>query len=144
MREWVRLGEREMRLEGYLNEGGRDWERIFFIHHYEKIHVIADIIRDHFMYAPSQWVTTLYCNVVSHWQGSYTKWSLHNLIKVIYFYHSNQCDGWLHIMPRFYASCRMWQAYCLLWWHANTYNILWAYIFTAINCLTLYKTRKIK
>ena len=29
------------------------------------------------MYAPSQWETTLHCNVVSHWKGAYTKLSLH-------------------------------------------------------------------
>ena len=33
--------------------------------------------RDHFVNAPSQWETTLQCNVVSHWLGAYTKWSLH-------------------------------------------------------------------
>ena len=33
--------------------------------------------RDHFMYAPSQWETTLHCNVVSHWRSAYRKWSLH-------------------------------------------------------------------
>ena len=32
--------------------------------------------RDHFVYAPSQWETTLQYNVVSHWLGAYTKWSL--------------------------------------------------------------------
>ena len=32
--------------------------------------------RDHFVYAPSQWQMTLHCNVVSHWLGAYTKWSL--------------------------------------------------------------------
>ena len=32
--------------------------------------------RDHFVYAPSQWEMTLQCNVVSHWLGAYTKWSL--------------------------------------------------------------------
>ena len=32
--------------------------------------------RDHFMYAPSQWETTLQCNGISHWQGAYMKWSL--------------------------------------------------------------------
>ena len=31
--------------------------------------------RDHFVYAPSQWETTLHCNVASHWLGAYTKWS---------------------------------------------------------------------
>ena len=32
--------------------------------------------RDHFVYTPSQWETALQCNVVSHWLGAYTKWSL--------------------------------------------------------------------
>ena len=33
--------------------------------------------RDHFVHAPSRWETTLHCNVVSHWLGAYTLWSLH-------------------------------------------------------------------
>ena len=32
--------------------------------------------RDHFVYAPSKWETTLHCNAVSRWLGAYTKWSL--------------------------------------------------------------------
>ena len=36
--------------------------------------------RDHFLYVPSQWETTLQCNVVSHWLGTYTKWYLHDLV----------------------------------------------------------------
>ena len=28
------------------------------------------------MYVPSQWEMTLHCNVVSHWLGTYSKWSL--------------------------------------------------------------------
>ena len=32
--------------------------------------------RDHFVYAASQWETTLHCNAVSHWLVTYTKWSL--------------------------------------------------------------------
>ena len=35
--------------------------------------------RDHFVYAPSHWETSLQCNVVSHWLGAYTKWSLGSL-----------------------------------------------------------------
>ena len=35
------------------------------------------IYRDHFVYVPSQWETTLHFNVVFHWLGAYTKWSLH-------------------------------------------------------------------
>ena len=32
--------------------------------------------RDHVEHVPSQWETTLHCNVVSHWLGAYTKRSL--------------------------------------------------------------------
>ena len=32
--------------------------------------------RDHDLYAPSQWETMSQCNVVSHWLGANTKWSL--------------------------------------------------------------------
>ena len=39
--------------------------------------VSRDTCRDHFVYVPSQWETTLHCNVVSHWLGTYTKWSLY-------------------------------------------------------------------
>ena len=35
----------------------------------------TDAIRVHFVHAPSQWETTLHCNVVSHWLGTYTEWS---------------------------------------------------------------------
>ena len=38
--------------------------------------VSVTLIRDHFLYAPSQWETTLQCNVVSYWLGPYSKWSL--------------------------------------------------------------------
>ena len=31
--------------------------------------------REHFVYAPSQW-QTLHCNIISHWLGTCTKWSL--------------------------------------------------------------------
>ena len=33
------------------------------------------LCRDNFLYAPSQWETTLQYNVVSHWLSAYTKWS---------------------------------------------------------------------
>ena len=36
--------------------------------------------RDHFVYAPRQWETTLQCNVVSHWLGACTEWSLYTPI----------------------------------------------------------------
>ena len=31
---------------------------------------------NYFLYAPCQWETTLHYNIVSHWLGAYTKWSL--------------------------------------------------------------------
>ena len=36
----------------------------------------ADVPSDHFVYAHSQWDTTLHCNVVSHWLDACTKWFL--------------------------------------------------------------------
>ena len=33
-------------------------------------------VRDLSVHAPSQWETTLHCNVISHWLCAYTKWSL--------------------------------------------------------------------
>ena len=32
--------------------------------------------RAQFVYAPGQWEMMLHCNVISHWLGTYTKWSL--------------------------------------------------------------------
>ena len=32
---------------------------------------------DYFMYAPSQWETSLQCNDASHWLGAYLDWSLY-------------------------------------------------------------------
>ena len=37
--------------------------------------------RDHFVYAPSEWETTLHCNVVFHWLGAYAKRSLMSCCK---------------------------------------------------------------
>ena len=38
--------------------------------------ICYSVSRDHFVYAPSQWETTLQCNFVCHWLGAYTKFSL--------------------------------------------------------------------
>ena len=53
--------------------GGRYWSLLW---------EIDAISMDTFVYAPSQWETTLHCNIVSHWLGAYTKWSLHFITKV--------------------------------------------------------------
>ena len=49
-----------------------------------------------FVYAPSQWETTLHCNVVSHWQGSFTKWSLQWSYHSIVLSHRNM--GHLNVL----------------------------------------------
>ena len=56
------------------------------------------LARDHFVYVPSQWETMLQCNVVSHWLGACTKWSLCSLSKrVSYIVRAeevyNLCDA---------------------------------------------------
>ena len=43
--------------------------------------------RDHFVHAPSQWEMTLHCNVISHWLGAYTKWSLVHIPGIILCMH---------------------------------------------------------
>ena len=45
-------------------------------------HFLSARYRDHFVYAPSQWETTLLSNVISHWLGAYTKWSLKILFQL--------------------------------------------------------------
>ena len=54
--------------------------------------------RDHFVNAPSQCETTLHCNIISHWLGADTKWSLQEMCnwdtQVIFTY--NYCMCLLH------------------------------------------------
>ena len=38
--------------------------------------VLGALTKRSFLYAPSQWETMLQCNIVSHWLGAFTKWSL--------------------------------------------------------------------
>ena len=51
--------------------------------------------------APSQWETTLHCNVVSHWLGTYTKWSLCTSRTLI---TNSQLSSW---------------PLCCQWWHQS-------------------------
>ena len=41
------------------------------------------ISRNYFVYVPSQWETVLQCNVVSHWLGACTEWSLITLLSSV-------------------------------------------------------------
>ena len=47
---------------------------------YGIIAALAHKSRDHPMYAPSQWETSLQCNNVSHWLGTYLDWFLKSII----------------------------------------------------------------
>ena len=53
--------------------------------------------RDHFVNVPSQWETTLQCNVVSHWLGAFTKCSLELPVP-------SQCWEMIERANIFYAS----------------------------------------
>ena len=56
----------------YINKPVTTTEDITIIDNYNIF------IRDYFVHAPSQW-EMWHCNIVSHWLGAYTKWSLlHN------------------------------------------------------------------
>ena len=50
--------------------------------------------RDHFMYVPCQWETTLQCNVDSHWLGACTKdpWSSSLCCLVPWTHHPPECS----------------------------------------------------
>ena len=43
---------------------------------YDLLFLHYDIMHGYSVYGPSQWQTTLHCNVNSHWLGAHTKWSL--------------------------------------------------------------------
>ena len=64
------------------------------------------LFRNHFVYVPSQWETTLHCNVVSHWLGAYTKWSM--LFRIV---SKGLCKNWTEEIETFnyyffwYAIC---------------------------------------
>ena len=58
---------------------------------------ILYVIRDNFVYAPSQWETTLQCNVVGQWLGAYTKWFLCNEV--------SSMKGKCHFNEMFIIGC---------------------------------------
>ena len=52
--------------------------------HHHALAPTYQFIKDHFVYAPSQWETTLQCNIDSHWLGAYTTYPciIHHLCLV--------------------------------------------------------------
>ena len=61
-----------------------------------------------FVYALSQWDTTLHCNVVSHWLGAYTKWCLHFLLFAILLGLTAQYLRWFPKIQRTPSSHVTW------------------------------------
>ena len=68
---------------------------------------LLTINRDHFVNAPSQWETMLQCNIVCHWLGAFTKWSLHQVGKYIHNSH-------LHSS---FDACKFGVTHCEIWFH---------------------------
>ena len=85
--------------------------QVMILHLFGTNHVLN---RDHFEYAPSQWETTLQRNVVFHWLGTYTKWSLSEAVMSLSrFMHWNAFNFngiqkmlWCHDMETLY--CHLW------------------------------------
>ena len=82
--------------------------------------------RDHFVYAPSQWKTTLHCYLVSHWLDAYTKLSL-----ILYTVSYNPTRDFncgyfvekLNIIMGFDCICNF-DSRPLLIWHIACWNYL--------------------
>ena len=67
-----------------------------------------NLLIDHFVNAPSQWETTLHRNVVSHWLGAFTKWSL----LAITLTHQK----WVSKLPQPHTSLEPRKKIC--WWNS--------------------------
>ena len=67
------------------NESRQATNRIMFITWKVFSWIKSSAKRDQFVHALSQWETTLHCNIISHWLGTYTIWSLspHTVINPI-------------------------------------------------------------
>ena len=65
--------------------------------------------RDHLVFASSQWETTLQCDVVSHWLGAYTKWSLDICIALAIYRYSvvPRQLGWFY--PKSSPTRQIWR-----------------------------------
>ena len=61
------------------------------------------------MYAPSQWEMTLQCNIVLHWLGIYTKWSLQYTMKQGSYFMEYTLTG--HQCQSFQSASSYWGAH---------------------------------
>ena len=72
-------------LESYEVSKSRDGRKFISLkvwHTHQQPITAETVCRDQFMYAPSQWETSLHFNDVSHWPGAYLDWSLETSCQV--------------------------------------------------------------
>ena len=67
-----------MRMDGWVTSRLKTKLTMAGLYGFQRISSLIGLTRDHFEHAPSQLETRLHCNVISHWLGAYTKWSLFN------------------------------------------------------------------
>ena len=60
--------------------------------------------RNHFVYAPSQWEMMLHSNVISHWLGTYTKWSPVVCTENCALTRRKLCCDWWHLRLSLWQS----------------------------------------
>ena len=89
-----------------------------------EIHIIKIRLRDYFVNVPSQWDMVLHCNVISHWLGANTKWSLRHSGHCLIFIMGIHTEVEGHILvkwPQGTIGCHT-DLWCQQWqqsWHHN-------------------------
>ena len=81
--------------------------------HCPTVSEVTQNIRDHFVNVPSQWETMLHCNVISHWLGAFTKWSLKITTTNLHIFWD--------IMSTivYFSLSNRWQPTLMWWWLAG-------------------------
>ena len=71
--------------------------------------IYPSILRDHFVNAASLWETTLHCNIISYWLGTFTKLSL--IFKVDFHLFAPQYSDVIWVP--YHGFLNHWQLHCL-------------------------------
>ena len=87
--------------------------------------------RDHFVNAPSQWEMTLHCNIVFHWIGAFTKWSLklyrYPGVLLNWDWHDNNMIATVPVkQPKLISPWTKWPPFRR--WHFQMHILEWKYI----------------
>ena len=80
---------------------------VWHLHVVKNMQWTANDPRDHFVYKPSQWETTLQCNVVSHWLSAYTEFIIYRVGEESHdlYFETAKIANW---RPRLIS---LWQSY---------------------------------